>query len=156
MPKPPLQKYKIALIYAGWWLLWFLDQAFVLVQIGFDWQSSIIDAGVTQVVLALAGYAINTSMHSYQPSKKNSLYVFVWSIALAALCVFIQHLILIDLLAEVADYKLFLENSLIVRGAFAWLMIMLIAVLTWSWVYVGDQQESEKRKQDSERLAREA
>lgn len=156
MLKPTLQKNKIALIYAGWWLVWFFDQAFVLVQIGFDWRSSFIDAGVTQSVLALAGYAINTSMHSYQPSKKNSLYVFIWSIALAALCVFLQHLILFDLLAEVPDYKLFLENSLVVRGAFAWLMIMLIAVLTWSWVYVSDQQESEKRKQDSERLAREA
>ena len=156
MAKPTLQKNKIVLIYIGWWLVWFFDQAFVLTQIGFDWRSSLIDAGITQLVLALAGYAINTSMHSYQPSKKNSLYVLIWSIALAALCVFLQHVILFDLLAEIPYYKLFLENSLVVRGAFAWLMIMLIAVLTWSWVYVSDQQETEKRKQDSERLAGEA
>jgi two-component system, LytTR family, sensor kinase len=156
MLKPTLQKNKIALIYAGWWLVWFFDQAFVLSQIGFDRRSSFIDAGVTQLVLAIAGYAINTSMHSYQPSKKNSLYVFIWSIALAALCVFLQHVILFDLLSEVPGYKLFLENSLVVRGAFAWLMIMMIAVLTWFWVYAGDQQESERRKQESERLAREA
>ncbi len=156
MSKPTLPKYKVALIYAGWWLVWFFDQALVLVQIGFDLRSSIIDAGITQLVLAIAGYTINTSMHSYRPGRKNSFYVLTWSIALAGLCVFLQRLILFDLLSEVPEYKLFLENSLVVRGAFAWLMIMLIAVLTWSWVYVSDQQESEKRKQDSERLAREA
>jgi len=156
MSKPILQKYKIALIYAAWWLVWFFDQALVLVQIGFDWKSSIIDAGITQLILAIAGYAINSFVHSYQPNRKNSLYVLIWSIALAALCVFLQRVVLLDLLAGIPDYKPFLENSLVVRGAFAWLMIMLIAVLTWSWVYVSDQQESEKRKQDSERLAREA
>jgi two-component system, LytTR family, sensor kinase len=156
MSKPSLQKNKIALIYAGWWMVWFFDQSLVLVQIGFPWSIALIDAAVTQLVLAVAGYTINTSMHSYQPSQKNSFYVFTWSIALAALCVFLQRWALSQWLGEVAGYNLFLENSLVVRGAFAWLMIMLIAVLTWTWVYVSERHESEKRKQDSERLAREA
>ena len=156
MVKPPIQNYKIILLYAGWWALWFLDQAFILVQIGFTWNTALLDAAITQMVLALAGYAINTSMHSYQPSPKNSLYVLSWSIALAALCIIVQRWILSHWLADVPGYLTFLENSLVVRGAFAWLMIMLIAVLTWGWVYVADRHESEQRKQDSERLAREA
>ena len=125
-------------------------------QNGFSWEIALTDAAITQTVFALAGYAINTSMHSYQPGARNSLYVLIWSIALAALCVFIQRLILLQLLGDVSDYKGFLENSLLVRSSFGWLMITLIALLTWFWVYVQDKQESEKRKNDALRLARES
>lgn len=147
---------KILLIYLVWWLVWVLDQALVVSQAGFDWNIALWDAGITQVVVAIAGYVINTSMHSYQPSAKNSIYVIIWSMALAALCVALQRKILSLLIVDNLSYSNFLESTLIVRGAFAWLMIMLVAVLTWFWVYVNDKQESEKRKQDSERLAREA
>lgn len=149
-------KAKVITIYLGWWLVWMLDQALVLHQTGFSWRIALMDAAVTQLVLALAGYVINTSMHSYQPSAKNSVYVLVWSLALAALCVFLQHRILAELLTSDAAYSTFLESTLIVRAGFAWLMIMLVAVLTWFWVYISEKQETEKRKQDSERLVREA
>lgn len=156
MTKSVSGKTKILLIYMGWWLVWVLDQALVVSQAGFDWNTSLYDAGITQLIVAIAGYVINTSMHSYQPSAKNSVYVVIWSIALAALCVEFQRRVLMQVLGDNLTYLSFLEGTLIVRGAFAWLMIMLVAVLTWFWVYVNDKQETEKRKQDSERLAREA
>ncbi len=156
MTKYPISKGKILLVYAAWWLLWLFDQAIVFFQIGFTGQVAFVDAAVTQGVLALAGYVINTSMHSYRPSLRNSLYVFSWTIALAVLCVIAQQWVLLEIFGESSEYVLFLQNSLVVRGAFAWLMIMLVAVLTWFWVYVSEKQETEKRKQDSERLAREA
>lgn len=149
-------KAKILLIYLAWWMVWILDQALVVSQAGFDWNTAFMDAVITQLVVAIAGYVINTSMHSYQPSAKNSIYVLIWSIALAGLCVALQRSVLTYLIIDNPTYVIFLESTLIVRGAFAWLMIMLVAVLTWFWVYVNDKQETEKRKQDSERLAREA
>lgn len=149
-------KTKILLIYLAWWLVWILDQALVLSQTGFDWQTALTDAVITQVIVAIAGYVINTSMHSYQPSAKNSVYVVIWSIALAALCAEFQRRVLMQVMSDNAVYLNFLEGTLIVRGAFAWLMITLVAVLTWFWVYINDKQDSEKRKQDGERLAREA
>lgn len=149
-------KTKILLIYLAWWLVWILDQALVLSQTGFDWETALTDAVITQVIVAIAGYVINTSMHSYQPSAKNSVYVVIWSIALAALCAEFQRRVLMQVMSDNAAYLNFLEGTLIVRGAFAWLMITLVAVLTWFWVYINDKQDSEKRKQDGERLAREA
>lgn len=156
MTKSLSGKTKILFIYLVWWLVWILDQALVVSQAGFDWNTALYDAGITQLIVAIAGYVINTSMHSYQPSAKNSLYVVIWSLALAFLCVGLQHHILMYVVADNPNYLNFLESTLVVRGAFAWLMIMLVAVLTWFWVYVNDKQETEKRKQDSERLAREA
>lgn len=95
-------------------------------------------------------------MHSYQPSAKHSIYVLIWSLALTFLSVALQRWLLVQVLENNLAFISFLEASLTVRGGFTLLMIMLIAVLTWFWVYFNDKQESEKRKQDSERLAREA
>lgn len=155
MSKSFISYSKIILAYIGWWLVWFALQSLLVTQNGFDWNTALLDAGVTQLVFAIAGYTINTSMHSYQPSIRNSLYILSWSLALAVLCVVIQRWILLQLIGH-EDYPTFLEHSLILRGAFGWLMIVLIAILTWFWVYVSERQENEKRKDDAAQLAREA
>ena len=136
-------------------MVWFALQWLLLTRNGFDWNTALLDAGVTQLVFAIAGYTINTSMNSYQPSIRNSLYILSWSVALAALCVVIQRWVLLQLVDR-EDYLTFLEHSLLLRGAFGWLMIVLIAILTWFWVYVTERQENEKRKDDAAQLAREA
>lgn len=147
---------RIGISYLGWWMVWMAAQAWVITQSGFDWNTALLDAIVTQLVFAVGGYTINTSMHSYQPSVRNSLYVLGWSIALAGLCVFLQRWALLQLLNDQVGYIQFLENSLIIRGAFGWLMVTLVAILTWFWVYAADRRENEQRKDDATQLAREA
>lgn len=156
MAKPFVPYSRIAAGYLGWWAIWIAGQAMVMVNLGFDWDTALIDATVTQLVFAAAGYTINTSMHSYQPGARNSLYVLIWSIALAAFCVVIQRWVLMQLITGHAAHKAFLEETLILRGAFGWLMISQVAILTWFWVYVTERHESEKRKDDAIQLAREA
>ena len=131
-------------------------QTYVLTSVGIDLVTACVDAIVTQAVFALAGYTINTSMHSYQPSPRNSFYVLCWSIALEVLCVAAQRSILSQFFADDATYLDFLEQTLVVRGAFGWLMIILVAIMTWFWVYASELRESEKRKEDASQLAREA
>ncbi len=149
-------KAKIIFLYLAWCLLWMVVQAVMVFQAGFGWETALQDALVTQLVIAVAGYAINTSMHSYQPSARNSLYVLVWSLALTFLCLVLQRWLLQYLVTSNPNFLSFVDITMMVRGAFAFLMIMLVAVLTWFWSYFSDKNESEKRKQDSEKLAREA
>jgi LytS/YehU family sensor histidine kinase len=54
------------------------------------------------------------------------------------------------------DYIIFLERSLLVRGLFAWIMISLLAAMSWLWFYIQEQRENENRKLTTEKLAREA
>lgn len=152
----PVIGYRIKVAYAGWWLLWTGVQSYVLIAVGFDLSVALTDASVAQLVLAAAGYAINTSMSFYHPSPKNSLYVLSWSIILAAITVGLQRWLLQQALADVPGYGAFLDQSLLIRSLFDWLMIAMIAVLTWFWVYVMEQKGSEQRKEDASRLAREA
>jgi two-component system LytT family sensor kinase len=147
---------KIVSVYAGWWILWMCVQTYILSAAGFDLVTACIDSAITQAVFAFAGYAINTSMHSYQPSLRNSFYVFAWSIALEVLCVAAQRGILVQFFGDDANYMNFLDHTLVLRGSFGWLMIILVAVLTWFWVYASELHETQMRKEDTSRLAREA
>ena len=147
---------KILTIYLFWWANWIAVQTAVILGLGFGWETALTDAAITQLIFALAGYTINASMRSYQPSIKNMVYLICYSIVLTLLSVFIQRWLLLQTLSGVLDYPHFLEKSLTVRGTFGWLMNILIATLTWFRVYVEDRKEMEKRKEDTARLAREA
>jgi two-component system, LytTR family, sensor kinase len=155
MAKPPLPKYKIAAGYLAWWIVWMGVQTYVLTQGGFDLQIALRDSIATYATLAIAGYIINSSMHYFNPSQRNSLYVSTWCIALAVLSVFVQKWLIAKFVMD-PGYLEFVQRTALLRGVFDWLAITFVAVLTWSWVYVKDQMENEKRKEDLERLAREA
>jgi LytS/YehU family sensor histidine kinase len=43
-----------------------------------------------------------------------------------------------------------------IRGLIIWLMITLVAILSWIWYYIQEQRDSELREQDALKLAREA
>lgn len=133
-----------------------MAQYFVITSIGFDSNTALIDSAVTQLIFAIAGYTINTSMHAYQPSARNSLYVLGQTVILAAASVGLQRFILLEWLGEIPGYAVLLEKSILLRGGFGWLMIILIGTLTWFWVYISDHHESEKRKDEASQLARDA
>lgn len=156
MPKPVIGYNRVSVAYAGWWLLWIGTQSYVLTVIGYTFPVALTDASITQLVLAVAGYSINTSMSFYRPSPKNSLYVLIWSILFAAMTAFLQRWLLMQALPDVTGYPAFLERSFLIRSLFDWLMIVMIAILTWFWLYVMERQENEQRKEDASRLAREA
>jgi two-component system, LytTR family, sensor kinase len=153
-PTISLSRSKVFLGYMAWWILWGADQVYLLLHLGFDMKTSLIDATVTQVIFAMAGYTMNTSMHSYRPSAKNTLYIIGWAFGLAAISLYLQRETLLRII-EGEAYRNFFYQSTMVRAAFGWLMIMLVAVLTWTWVYIMEKQESEERRNEAVKLARE-
>ncbi len=156
MTKPLVSYTAVALSYLVWWIFWMGVQVYAMVYIGFDWTTALTDASITQFLYALAGYTINTSMHAYQPGRRTSVYVLFQAIVFSAICVFAQQYVLQQVIIAQPGYDLFLTNTLITRGAFALLMLLLVAVLTWFWVYASERSESEQRKEDAMKLAREA
>ncbi|HBK88266.1 MAG TPA: sensor histidine kinase [Cytophagales bacterium] len=146
---------KVILAYIAWWALWCVAQTFLLAQsfaLHLAWQ----DAIVTQLITAIAGYAINTSMHAYQPSERNAFFVVFQSLALAGVSVWVMHLIMGWLVPEEKPYLAWLTTTLEFRFGYVWLMLLLVAVLTWFWVYIADSVESAQRKEAAAQLARDA
>jgi len=146
---------KVILIYLAWASLWALLQAFIIHRFGFDWNQSLIDASVSQLILAIVAFSINRRMLSFQPALKNTISELITILGLSVFCVFIQHWSINELNSS-GDYQEFFDRSKLIRWPFNTLMLLFSGVITWSWAFFRDQKESIKRKEDAERLAREA
>ncbi len=156
-PDPGLKKLftrQLVITYMGWWIIWMILHAFVLYNTGLlSLQTSIKDAVITTFVLELAGYIVIISMRYWRPQRLAQL---TWSIGLAVICVFVIRFLAHMFVPDDVDYAGFMEKSLIVRGLLCWLMISIMTIITWVWFYMEEQQETEKRKANTEKLAREA
>src|SRR6478752_7452533 len=78
---------RILLACAAWWMILIVLEAYALVvTFNFTWRVALIDIGNINLLIATAGNVMFNSLRYYQPSPKNAIYIFVGSVALAALC----------------------------------------------------------------------
>jgi two-component system, LytTR family, sensor kinase len=154
-----LQTFKLSdrgfiLQYIGWWVGWVVLQALVLNHVAdIGWSVAIKDALITNGILGLAGYEMVMVMRNYQPRQSLR---FIWSIGLAICCTLAIKWLLKLIFEENTAYLEFVEQWLVVRALFAWLMISFISAISWMWFYIKEQQEIQMRKADTEKMAREA
>ena len=145
---------KLSYFFLAWCCCWIVLQTIALEStFEFGWQTSVVDAAVTNVVIAFAGYDMILVMKYYRPRPVIRV---AMSIGLAVLSVFAVHHLTILILDETAVYTDFLDKSLFIRGLYVWLMIALVNALTGLWFAVIEHQEADNRSTAAEKLAREA
>lgn len=120
------------------------------------WNLSVVDAVVSNTLMALAGFATTMLYSYYQPGRGNRIYRFIYSIVITLFFGAAMNFVLRHVFSDDPDYLLFLERSMPVRFVFSFMIISFISVLNWLWNTLKEQKEYEKRNNDSERLAREA
>ena len=145
---------KLGLAYFIWCLCWMILQAISLrYTFYFDWEISLKDAALTNMLIGIAGYEMIIVMRFYQPRQVIRLGM---SIGMAILCIFLMKQLGHILVSGETEYLTFLEKSLIIRGLYSWLMITVCTALSWLWFSVREQQENQNRESTAEKLAREA
>ncbi|MEJ8801245.1 sensor histidine kinase [Pontibacter sp. H249] len=143
-------------VYLGWALLWSAVQATLLWSVGVVTSIAIADALLTNLLLVTGGYAMSTGLRYYQPSIKQGAYLFGWSLGMAGICIFLFDFIISRVFKGEVNYLTFLDASLPVRMVFAWLMVLLMLLLSWMWFYTLNRRQEEERKAATDKLAREA
>jgi hypothetical protein len=149
---------KITLAYLAWWLVLIVIETYAThVTFNFSWTIALADAVNLNLLIATAGYIMHNSLRYYQPSPKNALSMLVLSVVLSAGCVVLHRVVMTKyLFPEDVDYLAYLSGSNLIRGIFTWMMVAIMAILSWVWFYFQDQRASEKREHDVAKLAREA
>jgi two-component system, LytTR family, sensor kinase len=146
--------------FALWWMFWTIVGTVLVRQFQYSWLVSFADAAITQLDWTIAGYVLNSMLRYYRPSPKNLVNLLVFSMALAALFTFLllpyTLLKLIASLGDPTDYASFLDGSLFVRFIIAWMQLLFVAAISWMWYFIEEQQQNQKVKLDTERLARDA
>jgi two-component sensor histidine kinase len=145
---------KLIILYSLWCTSWVILQAYSITHtFGFDWNLTLTDAAITNVLIATCGYVMISMMRFYQPNQVVRLGL---SIGLALLCVFAMKQLVPAALPDHPAYGIFVNRSLFIRGLYSWLMITLVSAISWLWFTIREQQEIEKRNAATEKMAREA
>lgn len=129
-------------------------QAYALVKtFSMDPQLALKDAAITNMLIALSGYAIISMMRFYNPGR---VIRYLISLVFAALCVISTQQLLPQLVSNDTTYLAFVSQSEIIRALYTGLMITVVTIFGWLWFLLKEQQETHSRNTTAEQLAREA
>ena len=121
---------------------------------GLSWESAFIDSIVSNLVLVLASLLLINTFKYYLPRRERYGYILGMCGTISVVWLFATRAILLLILPE--DYKNFYSDSVYLRLAFGYLILGLMSLLSVLWYTLKDQQQNESRKQEAEKLAKEA
>ena len=131
-------------------------QTLVLHRLNLSWQTAFVDSIVTNTILALAGYITQNTYRFYKPGSKSRLYRFSYAIVLTIVCMSVTKFSLQHANSSDESYIAFLEASMPIRTMFSMVMISFVTILSWLWYFMQDQEKLNTRKDDAEKLLRDA
>jgi two-component system, LytTR family, sensor kinase len=142
--------------FIAWFGIWCLLQIMVLQDFGIAPSRAITDAVISNLLLEATCLLIINNMRYYLPKREKYWYVLLISIALSLLWLLLMRVSLWALFKNDVAYMHSLAQTSIIRYAIAFLIIGCCTVLSLLWYSQRDQQADTQRKEDLERLAREA
>jgi LytS/YehU family sensor histidine kinase len=157
MAKSPLGQYKFLLIFIGWWAVWAFLQVSLLMGFGLAIDDALLDSVMSNSLVALTCAFLSNNMQYYLPKKERYWYILFISLVLSAIILLACKAILVPLLnTKNNTYTLFFNRSWAVRFDIIFLQIGCMAILSVLWYSAEEEQENRQRRNDAERLAKEA
>lgn len=143
-------------VFAVWWVAWTTLHAMVLIDFGLQSSRSVVDAAVSNGLLAGVCLLIINNMRYYFPRKEKYWYVLILSVALSSLWLLLLRVSLWGLYKNDPTYLHFIAQTATIRFALAFLITGCMTMLSLLWNIQREQEEDIQRKMTTERLARDA
>ncbi len=146
---------KLSGLFIACGVVWAALVTYIVHSFGFFWITAGIDGAATSILLAAACWLINNNLRYYQPGKGSYVNLLIWCLVLAGIstagCRWILPYIITDPI-----YITFLGQSLAIRFFSDFMAIGWMAMISILWYSQQDHKESEKRRAEAEKLARDA
>jgi large-conductance mechanosensitive channel len=156
MSTSPLSSSRVRIFFAIVWLAIIGDHTALMIWYGFSFEIAIIDALVSTVHLLLASLLLLNTLRYYMPQRERFFHLFAWCVFLTAIIVILTRLELTNIFIHNEGYSAFFDRSVIIRISLYFLFIGCIALMSVIWYNRMDQEEKDKRKQDLEKMAKDA
>lgn len=147
---------QLRVINAAWWSAVGIIHAFALSNFHVTNVQLITDSTVSNTILSLSCMRIFNNMRYYLPRHEKYWYVFIVSIIVSSITLFICNLILKLVFKSDENYLQILSDSLPIRFGVSFLMISCMSMISLLWYTQEEQAEMEARKTEAERLSKEA
>lgn len=158
MARSPLSVSRFRNIFFAWWIVWASLHCLLIVYYNYSLNLALIDSLITNGLLMSACGIVSNILRYYLPYSNRYIYVLIlcltFSLLSNALAKFILNLSLND--PTYQDYLPFLANTYWIRLGIDFLMICCMAVICVLWYTQEEEQENRQRKNDAEKLSRDA
>ncbi len=138
------------------WSLFMLIQLKVLTDFGVANHIALVDALISVLFLASFCLLIINNMRYYLPGKEKYWYVFVISLAMSAVWLFVVRVILWFWFKDNIGYQQMLSQTSNLRYAISFLLISCITMVSLLWYTQKDISEIHDKKQETLQLAKDA
>jgi two-component system, LytTR family, sensor kinase len=159
MARSPLSTGKFLLIFISWWAIWAFLQTSLLIGFGLRAMTAFSDSIVSNALVALSCGFLSNNMQFYLPKKERYWYILFISLALSGIILLACKAILVPLLGGMSDgaaYTQFFSRSWPVRFDIVFLQVGCMSILSVLWYSTEEEHENRQRRNDAERLAKEA
>ncbi len=159
MARSPLSTGKFLLIFISWWAIWAFLQTSLLIGFGLRAMTAFSDSLVSNTLVALSCGFLSNNMQFYLPKKERYWYILFISLALSGIILLACKAILVPLLGGLSDgaaYTQFFSRSWPVRFDIVFLQVGCMSILSVLWYSTEEEHENRQRRNDAERLAKEA
>lgn len=123
---------------------------------GFSWQIALSDSLICNLLLAATASLVSLTLQYYLPDQNKYGYLSALCIVLSVVWLSVSRAVLLMLLDEGAEYESFFSQSLLIRGATGFLIISCVALISVLWYTLQDRQQTEKRRAEADKLAKDA
>jgi hypothetical protein len=117
---------------------------------------ALLDGAINDTLLILACFLVIMMLHYYLPQKEKYFHLLTWCLLITVIVILITKVILKNIYASNDDYIIFFNRSLWVRSSLDFLLLGCIILISVIWYNWQEQSEQEGRKQDAEKLSKEA
>ena len=156
MASTPLGTFKNKILFAAAWLTWSLMQVKILQDWGFTAKIATLDSLVSNGLLAAFTILLVNNLRLYRPKKGKYIYIIIICAAKAGLWTAMVKYAMINIIPGETEYLQFLNKFMFIRFDIALLIILCVALICELYYTLDEQKDSEHRKTDAEKLAREA
>ncbi|AXY76079.1 sensor histidine kinase [Paraflavitalea soli] len=156
MATSPLGTNKNKLIFAGCWLVWSIVQVALLQNWQLPWPVAVMDAAVSNFLLAGICLLVSNNMRYYRPRKGKYIYILVLCAAVSGLWVLAVKFALQELSAGDEGYLSFVQISMPIRFTIALLATGCMSLISELWYAQEEQKETEQRSIAASQLAKDA
>jgi two-component system, LytTR family, sensor kinase len=158
LTRSPLSVSKFRNSFFGWWIIWTGLHVLLVMYYGYPFKTALLDGIITNALLMAAGSLIINILRFYLPYRDRYGYLLflsiIFSVGVVSLSKFYLNMVL-EIPAN-SGYLLFLSNSYWIRGATSFLLIGCMAIISVLWYTQEEEHENRQRKNDAERLSKEA
>ena len=156
MSTSPLSNKKFLTAWLISWAVWCVFHAWIINIAGYGWDIAFGDSIVSNVILAILSLAVSNNLRYYRPGKSRYAYLLAWCFAITVVWLVASVSILHFVISGNNAYINFLNSSIALRFGAGVLITGCIAMLSWMWYNLQEQQEYEQRRAEALKLARDA